>query len=239
MPGRSTRDRDDWGSCGRTATRRCRWAMWRTSVGRPTTCTTTRSWRDWRAMPGNGAGQAIVPGWVAGGRPCRWICPPGTLRRRGRGPSSLDDLEASLPARLGEQVGDLVPDAADLVRHGRPLPGIPVLVVRPPDHERPALDVIARHETPRPAVFAVVAVVPHAEQGVLGDAGRRVIVLIEIQSLRIAVNLVFLLDRLAVDVHLPVADLEHLTRQPDHPLDVILLGLLRVLEHDDVAALQE
>src|SRR3989442_13181926 len=215
------RGRDGWAWCGRTASRRCRCAMRRTSGGRPTTCTTTPSWRGWPATPGNGAGPAIAPGRVAAGRPCRWIWPRAPARGRGRrGAFSLDDLEAPLPARFREQVGDLVPDAADLVGHGGPLPGIPVLVVRPPDHEGAPLDVVAWHEPPGSAVLAVVAVVPHAEQGVLGDAGRRVIVLVEVQSSGVAMNLVLLLDRLAADVHLPVAELEHLPGQPGQHLDL-------------------
>ncbi len=72
---------------------------------------------------------------------------------------------------------------------------------------------------------------------ILRDLRRRIVVLVEIEPLGIAVDLVRLLQRLSVDVDLAVADLDGLPRKPDHPLDVVLLRLLGKFEHDDVAAL--
>ena len=45
-----------------------------------------------------------------------------------------------------------------------------------------------------------------------------------------------LVERRPVDVDLLLAQLDRLTRQPDHALDEVALGLLRILEHDHVAA---
>src|SRR5262249_7676467 len=72
--------------------------------------------------------------------------------------------EAGGPAGPCEDVGRLVEEAADLLDTG-PRPPVPVLGIGEPDHQPPALHQGPGDEAPVAAVAAVVAMVPHDEEG--------------------------------------------------------------------------
>ena len=119
-------------------------------------------------------------------------------------------------------------------------------LVRPVDHQRLALDVLARQEAPVAAVLRVVAVVAHHEVLVRRHRDRSVslahverghFVELRVGRRRLQEMHVRLVERLAVDVDLLLAHFDRLARQPDDALDEVALRLLGILEDDDVAAL--
>src|SRR5574341_786862 len=145
-----------------------------------------------------------------------------------------------------------------------PLPPNPasVAVPGPVDDEGPAEDLFELDEPPDAAVLAVVAVVAHDEHRVLGYQLRTEVLLglvreilhpvrngpqlfVENQGFvperfRVSPRLfpcVHGLERreLIVDVQLSIDDLELVSGNADHPLDEILLLILRVLEHDNLS----
>src|SRR6267142_3715199 len=129
----------------------------------------------------------------------------------------------------------------DIVREAPPAEPVPVAVPGPVDEEGLALDLVALDEAPVATVLRVVPVVTHYEIRVgRHDRG--------LAAVRVAAEGVAaahagvrelgveLDERLAVDQDLMAADLHALAGRRDDPLDEVALLVLRVLEHDDVAA---
>ena len=133
-------------------------------------------------------------------------------------------------------MGELGPDAGKPIRHAGSEIGVPVLLVRPEDDERPPLDIVPRHESPGPAVPAVVPVVPHGEIVVRRDLGRRVVVRVPVGFPGVDMLNERLVLRHAIEEETLVPYLHHVPGEPDDSLDVVLFRLLRILEDDDVVA---
>ena len=116
-------------------------------------------------------------------------------------------------------------------------------LVRPVNHHCFALDVAARQKAPVAAVLRVVAVVPHDEVLVTRN-GHRTVALADVdrrhfRSLgagRQEMDVRFV-ERLTVDVDLLGSQLDGIAGQADDSLDEVTLRLVRILEDDNVTAL--
>src|SRR5438093_1878991 len=150
--------------------------------------------------------------------------------------SAISDNNPSSPARV------ITTPLRNIVRESPPAEPVPVTVPRPVDEEGLPPDLVALDEAPVTAVLRVVAVVAHDEVGVgrhcRGLAAVRVpaIGLPSARRAGIGVLGVRLLKGPAVDEDLVATDLHSLGRGRDDPFDEVALLVLRVLEHDDVAA---
>src|SRR5260370_42220005 len=135
---------------------------------------------------------------------------------------------------------------------------------RPVNQKRTPADGVAVHESPIPAVLTVIAVVAHGEilPGRNDDLAvvdiflylrsplrnrvwrhhlasrRREGVVKGIGKYRRGVHSVWFIEALPVDEHIPVDQLQAITGEDDDPLHEMLVIGVRVLENNDVTALE-
>lgn len=111
------------------------------------------------------------------------------------------------------------------------MPGIPFGLIRKIDKPGFPFDVADRQKAPVPAVIAVVPVVAHHKEmsgrhddrpEVIPDRIIIMIVTFLAINLAVAMDLVGFSDRLIVDEHLFVFDLQRLTGQSDDAFNVVL-----------------
>ena len=102
---------------------------------------------------------------------------------------------------------------------------------RPPAQLHLPDDVLLRHHAPVAAVGAVVPMVAHDEVVALRNDLRAPVVVAAV-----VLGNVVVVQRDVVHVHTPVDDADRIVLLRDHPLDEGLVGIERVVEHDDVAA---
>lgn len=103
---------------------------------------------------------------------------------------------------------------------------------RPDSKHRLAVDVLLGHGAKSAGVLRAVAMVAHHEKMALFNGRFSHVGSVFVLTLQIG-----LFDRLLVDVHDSVADLDEIARTADHPLDVGDGRIARIEENDDIAAL--
>ena len=114
------------------------------------------------------------------------------------------------------------------------------LVPGPVNNKGFPVDRFKIYESPESAVKAFITVVSHDKQRVFGDGNRSKIIpwlVVSGNNVRVGVNAKIMVDEFVIHVQLFVATLNDVTANADNPLDKIFLGIHRVFEHDDIAAL--
>src|SRR6202521_2243708 len=175
-------------------------------------------------------------------------------------PSSAHQPESTFPARYLEQMSYRVGKVIKSITHGWRSGKIVVQIARRPvNQKRTPNDIFARHESPVPAVLAVIAIVTQNKIVILGNnqlvvfhqlrhffppfrihsvVGRirpRGVVAIEIAE-RGDVLHVGLPQRSAVDIDALVDEAPAISRQRRHSLHKVLRGIHRIMKDNDVSA---
>jgi len=95
------------------------------------------------------------------------------------------------------------------------------------------------HKFPEPAVITVVAVIAHNKKRIFRDRYRaKVITALHICRKNFAVpeNGIFFILRFAIDVDLFVFDFDGVTLHADYPFDIVLVGIYRVFEDNNISS---
>src|SRR5262249_26337974 len=105
------------------------------------------------------------------------------------------------------------------------------LLDRPISKNCLAIDIFARHQSPRPAVVTGVPMVAKHVVMPFPYSHRWIRICILIASRNVS-----LLNQLAIDINLTVANRDDISRHPEYTFDEGFAGILRIPEDDDVAS---
>src|SRR5713101_2874901 len=173
--------------------------------------------------------------------------------------SLANQPEITLPARYLEHVSYRVGKVIKSITHAWRSGKIVVQIARRPvNQKRASNDIFARHESPVPAVLAVIAIVtqnkivalgnnqlvvlhqfrhffpPFRIHSIVGRIGPREVVAIEIAQLGDVLH-VGLPQRSTIDIDVLVDQAQAISRQCYHALHEVLRGIHRIMKDDDVS----
>ena len=116
------------------------------------------------------------------------------------------------------------------------LPRVGLIFIRPVNKQRFSDEVLARSESPKPAVVTVVAIITH-EKEVIGRNANRSVVITLADLLRVDVDYVRLLNLVVIDIEITVTQFQIFTGKANDSLHKTNIWIFRRPERHDIASL--